>query len=182
MSDSAELEQWQALYQDAFGLQLDLDGLSAPPAKPGFERLVVVAPGLTVGRAAAACQSAFNVVPYCDLAAEQFVHDRSPNGQPYAVRARPDEAADESLQMVSAQRLRQDNRACMTLLERLLLELKYHRETGDHLDTGNENLLAGSRDSFGGVPSVYWGYAGLFVGCYAPHSAHMALRAREVIV
>lgn len=44
----------------------------------------------------------------------------------------------------------------ITLRERLLLEIAYFKETGDHLDINNWTLCSGSRSSDGSVPYVRW--------------------------
>ena len=44
----------------------------------------------------------------------------------------------------------------MTLLERLILEVKYFTETGKHLDVKGVTLCTGSRNSDGNVPYVDW--------------------------
>lgn len=62
--------------------------------------------------------------------------------------------ADPELANKSANELKQEEQ--ITLRERLLLELQYFKETGGHLDIDNITLCAGSRDSGGYVPNVYW--------------------------
>lgn len=44
----------------------------------------------------------------------------------------------------------------ITLRERLLMELQYFDETGEHLDVEGVTFCSGSRSSDGNVPSVYW--------------------------
>lgn len=45
---------------------------------------------------------------------------------------------------------------CITLRERLLMELEYFNETGKHLDIKGFTICAGSRYSDGYVPYVFW--------------------------
>ncbi len=81
----------------------------------------------------------------------------------------------------SANWLRQKNIPGITLLERLLLELKYFLETGKHLDIQNATLCSGSRLDDGNVPYVGWDDSQLKVSWCYPDDAHDALRAREVV-
>src|SRR3990167_5339132 len=51
------------------------------------------------------------------------------------------------------------NQTGITLRERLLMEILYFKETGNHLDIKGWTICSGSRGSDGGVPDVYWGSA-----------------------
>lgn len=52
----------------------------------------------------------------------------------------------------------------ITLRERILLELAYFDETGNHLDVKGITWCSGSRCSDGRVPSAYWGGGEFRVG------------------
>ncbi len=54
----------------------------------------------------------------------------------------------------------------ITLRERLLLELSYFNETGEHLDIKGITFCSGSRDSDGRVPYVRFGGSKVIVGWY----------------
>src|SRR3989344_6062008 len=43
----AQLKSWQKLYLKAFGLKKDFSNLNIPQHNPGFDRLIIVAKGLT---------------------------------------------------------------------------------------------------------------------------------------
>jgi len=47
---SVLLADWQEFYRGLFGLEIDLSGLSVPGRKKGFDRLIVVAQGMTPQR------------------------------------------------------------------------------------------------------------------------------------
>jgi hypothetical protein len=91
--------------------------------------------------------------------------------------------ADEELKNKSANELEKMGVKGMTLRERLLMELAYFNETGQHLDIDNITLCSGSRYSDGDVPDVSWGvdHRGLCVGRYDPGTADDDLRARAVV-
>ena len=89
--------------------------------------------------------------------------------------------ADEELKNKSANDLKSDGTNCVTLEERLLLEMMYFRETGKHLDIQNITLCAGSRRPRGGVPRVSWYSVGVGVDWCGPGHAYGGLRARAVV-
>lgn len=64
--------------------------------------------------------------------------------------------ADPDLANKSAEDLEREGIEGITLRERLLLELQYFKETGNHLDKDSWTLCAGSRNSVGCVPCVHW--------------------------
>lgn len=73
----------------------------------------------------------------------------------------------------------------ITLRERLLMEIHYFQETGgEHLDTQNATLCAGSRYSAGLVPRVYWRRDGaeLYVGWAHRDYRDGGLRSRSAVL
>lgn len=72
-----------------------------------------------------------------------------------------------------------DKNSC-TLRERILMELAYFEETGKHLDVDNITLCAGSRNRYGGMPTVYW-CDWFNVGWYYPSYRDSYLRSRSVV-
>lgn len=64
--------------------------------------------------------------------------------------------ADANLRNKSASDLAREGVECITLRERLLMELAYFEETGKHLDIEGFTICAGSRYSDGRVPHVCW--------------------------
>jgi len=111
------------------------------------------------------------------------INDRSPSSGSYAIWLRDRVEADEEHKNKSANYLKSANISGITLLERLLFEFKYFRETGKHLDVQNWTLCSGSRYTGGGVPRVDWGPGsrGLWVYWYDPGFAFDFLRSREVV-
>lgn len=71
----------------------------------------------------------------------------------------------------------------ITLRERLLMELDYFNETGEHLDVKNITLCAGSRYSDGDVPYVRWGpsYREVCVCWCSPAYRSDGIRARTAV-
>ena len=176
--------EWENFYQRVLGITVDLSGAKVPTHKPtpDFSRIVMVAGGLTFNQVWEACKRHFPTWSYCgdDLDKAVPVNDRI-TAKSYAIRIRDRQEADEELKKLSANLLKEKGIQGITFLERLLLELKYHDETGQHLDRENVTLCSGSRYSDGFVPSVDWFGGGLFVRWCLPADAGSCLRSRAVV-
>lgn len=64
--------------------------------------------------------------------------------------------ADKNLKNKSANDLEREGIKCITLREKLIMDLQHFKETGKHLDIRGWTLCAGSRDSGGFVPCSGW--------------------------
>jgi len=175
--------EWEAFYRD-MGLDVDLSGVAVPDNPGGFDRVIIVAEGLTIEKVIAACRKYFKVWVYReDLDKAITENERTPANGSYAIRVRERVEADEELKNLSGEDVKARAIATETLLERLLHELKYFRETGKHLDVSNVTLASGSRYSVGYVPGVDWDsyYGKLCVyGCSPSHRGGL-LRSRAVV-
>ena len=178
-----QLSSWIKLYRDEFGIKLNMDGLKVPAKRGGLNRLIVVAKGVTLNKAFQACRSKFPTWSYSDnLDKDVPTNDRDPKNGTYAIWVKDVQEADEELQNTSADNIKARGIITMTLLERLLYELKFFMETGEHLDVKNFTLCAGSRGSDGRVPDVSWRFDELYVGWYGPDYAYSRLRARAAVL
>ena len=182
---SQALAEWYAFYTDVFGLDLQREFLDMkmPNYRPGFERSIVIPKGLTMDAVYAKCAQLFPSWKYIDGSLDEAVptNDRNSNNGSYAIWIRDRVEADEELKNKSANDLKAANVPGITLLERLVLELKYFKETGKHLDLQNVTACTGSRSSGGGVPSVSWVSDGLGVGWSDADAQFPFLRSREVV-
>jgi len=162
---AAQLVAWQKLYQDQFGLTCDFSSLVIPKRRKGFGRLIVVAQGITNEQVFQQCKKHFPCWKYTDRDLDVAVptNDRTPKNGAYAIWVRDTVEADVVHKNRSANYLKKQRISGITLLERLLLELKYFLETGKHLDIQNWTLCSGSRRDGGGVPRVRWRGGGLRV-------------------
>jgi len=149
-------DRWTKIYQKFFGLDCDFSQVRIPERQPGFDRLIVVAKGLTLNQVYDVCAKHFPCKCYNDNLDKTIPHnDRKPN-QTYAIWVRDRVEADEELKNLSADQLKEQNIQGITLLERMIYELKYWDETGKHLDIHNWTLCSGSRFTDGYVPFAYW--------------------------
>jgi hypothetical protein len=174
-------DEWAAFYQKYFGLDCDFSQLRIPKRRPGFDRLIVVAKGLTLNQVYGVCSKHFPCWRCTDDLDEAIpVNDRKPD-QAYAIWVRDRKEADEELKNLSADQLTEQGIPGITLLERMLYESKYWDETGEHLDRQNWTLCSGSRDAYGYVPYANWGGDGFEVDWYCSSNQHGGLRARAAV-
>lgn len=178
-----ELAAWQKLYAE-LGIVVDLSGLQVPPSRDGFPRLIVVAAGLIIEQVLAACTKKFPVWRWTNDDLDKLTTSKRSSGATYAIWVRDRIEADEEYANKSYNDLQQMSIKGITLVERLLLELKYFSETGQHLDLQNVTLCTGSRyQDWRGqvVPLVRWSDGGLGIGWDSRGSADGGLRARQVV-
>ena len=176
------LAGWQLLYQKLFKTHPDLSNVRIPKHRHGLDRLIVVAEGLTLNRAFDACSRNFSCWRHTDDLDRDVTHnDREPNKSTYAIWVRDVVEADRELKDLSADQLKDQRILGVTLLERLLYELKYWLETGQHLDTSNWTLCTGSRSSNGRVPFAFWRDKKFGFRWLSPRDAFDSLRVRAVV-
>lgn len=175
--------EWQEFYRKYFRLSTDFSEVAIPEDPGGFDRVIFIPQGLTFAQVIKALRKQFQVSLYIEELDKEVTNNvRTPN-QSYAIRLRERQEADEELKSTSADQLKRQGINCITLLERLVYELKYYSETNEHLDIINWTLCTGSRDSGGDVPRVYWDSDSckLRVHWYDPGLANDYLRARQAV-
>ena len=175
------LVDWQNFYRDLFGLNLDFSELAVPPRRQGFDHLIVVARGMTPQQLYDKCSELFRCWKWTDKNLDKIVQsDRTAEHGHYAVWLRDRQEADEELKNLSADQLKQKGIPGIALEERELYELKFFKETGDHLDKKVWTLCSGSRYSGGGVPSADWS-GGFRVRWSYSDDASGGLRSRAAV-
>ncbi|MEK7579832.1 MAG: hypothetical protein AAB469_01410 [Patescibacteria group bacterium] len=181
--------EWGNFYRE-IGIEVDLTGLRVPERREGFDRLIVVAKGMSPERAYQKCLEHFRCWKYVgDRNLDESVFDidclerkyRRSDNETYAVWVRDREEADQELKNRSANDLAVAKISGITLEARELYELKYFKETGKHLDRYNWTLCAGSRSVDGRVLRSGWNDGRFFLGWYDPVGAHGVLRSREAV-
>lgn len=173
---------WQAFYREEFSMDCTFEGIEIPVQPAGFGRLIIIAPDITTEGVYRQCARRFSCWKCTDDSLNVAVptNDRDNGRKGYAIWVRERVEADEKHKDKSADDLKEAGIKGMTLLERLVYELKFFKETGNHLDVDNVTLCSGSRYSDGDVPDVDWYDDELRVDWYFPDFADDALRAREV--
>ncbi|TSC89859.1 MAG: Uncharacterized protein G01um10143_349 [Parcubacteria group bacterium Gr01-1014_3] len=180
------LYQWQNLYLE-LGLKVDISNLKIPAPEPGFTRLILIPEGMTPNKAFALLKKKTQAWKYTDnLDTITSIRDTK---KTYVIWVRDRQEADEELKNKSADDLKRDGVNCITLIERLLYELKFFTETlqggqaGKHLDEKNWTLCAGSRFQDGSVPYMDWvpDDGGVGVGWGYADSRFESMRSRVVV-
>ncbi len=178
-----QLEMWRKIYCDHFGIELG--PVVIRTHRKGFDRLIVVAKGVTTQKAFEVCEKLFPSWKSTNDNLDEAVsiNDRMPTVATYAFWVRDRIEADEELKNMSANDLASKASSTETVLERELHEIVYFLETGKHLDLVNVSLLAGSRSRLGGVPRAHWGDGKfrVIVLLYDPGLAIALLRGRQVV-
>ena len=177
---AAAVQEWQDFYRVGFDMKADLAGIPVPAKRPGFDRLIVVAKGITPQRLFERCQQVFPSWKYAQESLDDItISDRTSADGSYALWVRDRVEADEELSNCSANELRARQVHGITIEERLLYELKYFVETGKHLDLSSTTLCSGSHHSWGGVPYVRWHYGKLNVDWREANDSAADLRCRD---
>ena len=165
--DQQSLREWQAFYQKYFRMDLDISGILVPEQQEGFDRIIVVAGGLTHQAVIEVMREHFEMVcvnAYLTNFYDHQTYSVRNNDQTYAIRVRNTEISGEYKKMATAvEKTSAVNTGLvindMTLLERLIYELKYYDETGGHLDVEGFTVCGGSyfkKDSLVLSPAVGW--------------------------
>lgn len=180
----ALLNSWQTFYRDVFGIEADFSNLQIQAKQKDFDRLIVVAQGMTPQWLYDKCKELFPCRKWTDKNLDEIViSDRTAKDGPYVIWVRNRVEADEELKNLSANQLRERDVAGITLEERLVYEIKYFKETERHMDIDNWTLCTGSRYDGGGVPLVSWGESGggLLVYWCDPDNSTGRLRSRAAV-
>lgn len=184
------LADWVNFYRDVFGEEVDFSGLRVPERREGFDRLIVVAKGMSPERVFQKCREYFRCAERQGL--DEIVFDlggvdrryRRSDHETHAVWVRNLVKADQELNYQSANDLTARGIPGITLEARELYELKFFRETSNHLDArGTSTLCTGSRLYNRLVPSVHWSDSAdrMIVLLHPPSFAEVFLRSREVV-
>lgn len=149
--------EWEKFYLDRFGLVVDFSAVVIPP-KPveGDWRLIFIPAGLTLNATVAAMRKLFKVWVYFEDLDASVTFNARTTVQSYAIWVRAGVEPDEKYLGQSTRQADPDGKIGMTLLERLVLDVKHFVETEKHLDEKGVTFCTASRDAYGSVPHVYW--------------------------
>ncbi len=175
--------EWQEFYKKYFGVIVDFSGVIIPPKPTGQYRLIFISLGLLLNATTVAMRKLFKVwVCNDDLDASVTVNTRT-SVKSYAVWVRIGVEPDEKYLGKSTRDADTEGKIGVTLLERLVFEVKYFVETGLHLDIKGVTICTGSRDSRGSVPLVYFYPTGGAVEVYwcAVARSHPTIGLRQAV-
>ena len=171
---------WQAFYHNYFDLEPDLSNVRIPEKQGDFDRLIVIAKGLTPNRVYSVCAEQFSLREAHQSKNLNLVvaRDERESTQHYAIWVRDRvEAADKKFENLSANQIKEQGLKTETLLEYLLHGLKFWSETGRYLGI---TLCSGSRSLSGLVPCACWSGDEFLFWC-DPDDSLGDLCAREVV-
>ena len=174
--------EWERFYLLHFDLRYDLANLAIPSCPSEGWRMLVIGE-VSMRELYGRCKELFPCWVWTDSDVDGIVawNERDVENGPYAIWVREGIEADEELKGLSANDIREKGITAETLAERLIHELKFFTETGEHLDVKNVTLCAGSRDAFGSVPGVCWRNGEMIVLWSPPFYRGGSLRSRQAI-
>ncbi len=188
---SQQLMEWKLFYKKFFRHELDLESIKIPTRQEGFDRLIVVAKGFTLNQIYAVIARHFDCWRYTEDLDKAFAdnpekgfkaNDRDANRDgSYAIWVRDRKEADEENKKQSARQRWQAKSQDITLGERMLYELKFWDETGEHLDLHNWTMCSGSRNAGGCVPDMGCRSGPVRVGWHYPDDSDGRFRARSAV-
>lgn len=152
---------------------------NAAPAVQDDYRTVHIPKGLTIEAALAECKTLFPVWRWTDKNLDEIITSDRTSKKAYSIKFKNVVEADKENANKSAHDLKEVKG--ITLLERIVMELDYFKETGQHLDIENITLCSGSRYSGGFVPSAYWRVGGFRVDWFGVALRYSSLRARVAV-
>lgn len=149
--------QWEEFYKNQFGWDMDFS-LVLIPTRPevGSWRLLFIAKGLTMNRGFEQCEKLFNSWRYNDDLDKAIPTNARNASENYAVWVRDGVEPDTEHLGKSTRQADNDMKIGITILERIIFEIKYFLETGKHLDIKGVTFCSGSRFSDGYVPGCSW--------------------------
>lgn len=182
-TQDSELTRAQAFYSKHFGVTPDFSGVIIPPKPEGNYRLAVVAQGMTPNKAYDTCAKLFPCWRYRKNLDVVMERDVRKTDKSYAIWLYAGPEAEEEFANKSFNDLEATRHQRLTLTERLLLEIIYFEETGEHLDRETVTRCDGSRYPEGDVPGVYWYalYGKLYVRECNPGDRRGDLRSRSAV-
>lgn len=156
-------EEWQKFYKTHFDWNVDFSHVIIPP-KPvdGKWRLLFIPKGMTLNLAFKICTGLFTSWKYCDDLDKVISKNIRNTDSHYVVWVRDEVEPDKEFLGKSTREADPDMKIGITLLERIIFEIKYFSETSKHLDVEGVTFCSGSRDSDDNVPYAYLGDDGKF--------------------
>lgn len=180
---SVVIAEWQRFYKDVFDMDHDFSSVKIPEKpKKGKWRLLVIA-GISLETLYAKCKELFPVWRWTNDDFDKIVveNERDAKNGAYAIWVKDVVEADENLRNLSANDIKRQGITTETLAERVIHEIKYFKETGEHLDFSNVTLCTGSRYRDGRVPGVDWYDGKMNVDWCRAGGSDSYLRSRQAV-
>jgi len=149
--------EWERFYKEKFNWTVNFSMVIIPvmPAV-GKWRLIFIPKGMTMNLAFTTATKFFKTWRYNDDLDAVVTKNIRNTENHYAIWVRDEAEPDKEFLGKSTRQADPDIKIGITLLERIIFEVKYFTETGHHLDVKGITFCSGSRDSYGGVPGASW--------------------------
>jgi hypothetical protein len=175
-------EEWQKFYKTHFNWDVDFSQVIIPEMPTdGKWRLLFIPKGMTLNLAFSICSKLFKTWKYTDDLDKAVSKNIRNTDSHYAIWVRDEVEPDKEFLGRSTKQADPDIKIGITLLERIIFEIKYFTETGKHLDIKGVTFCSGSRSSDGCVPDAHWGSDWFAVGwsslgsCYSDYGVRSAV-------
>lgn len=161
-------EEWQNFYKEKFNWTVDFSSVIIPVMPTnGKWRLIFIPKGMTMNLAFKIASGLFKSWRYTDDLDSAVTKNIRNTENNYAIWVRDEVEPDQEFLGKSTRQSDPDIKIGITLLERIIFEIKYFTETSKHLDVKGLTHCSGSRYVNGIVPYAYLGINGkFFVNCY----------------
>lgn len=154
---SIEREDWQKFYKEQFDWDVDFSQVIIPE-RPEFGKwiLIFIAKRMTINFAFDKAFELFSSWRYKNDLNKAIPKNARNTQNSYAIWVRDGVEPDAEFLEKSTKETDPDMRIGITVLEGIILEMKYFLQTGNHLNMKGVTLCSGSRFSYGSVPGLLW--------------------------
>ncbi len=161
-------EEWQKFYKTHFNWDVGFGQVIIPLKPEGKWRLLFIPKGMNLNLSFSICEKLFKSWRYTEDLNQAVTKNIRNTDSHYAVWVRDEVEPDQEFLGKSTRQADPDMKIGITLLERIIFEIKYFTENGNHLDVTGLTYWSGSRYAYGDVPiacldnngkfSVDWSY------------------------
>lgn len=147
--------EWQNFYKEKFNWTVDFSSVIIPTMPTnGKWRLLFIPKGMTMNLAFKIASGLFTSWRYNDDLDAVVTKNIRNTESHYVIWVRNEVEPDQEFLGKSTRQADPDMKIGITLLERIIFEIKYFTETGNHLDVKGITFCSGSRNASGGVPNA----------------------------
>ena len=147
-------QEWQKFYKTNFNWDVDFSQVIIPSKPDGKWRLLFIPKGMNLNLSFSICEKLFKSWRYTEDLNKAVTKNIRNTDSHYVVWVRDEVEPDQEFLGKSTNQANPDMKIGITLLERIIFEIKYFTETGNHLDIKGLTYCSGSRDADGVVPSA----------------------------
>jgi hypothetical protein len=158
MTIESQIKLWETFYKELFGMNEDFSQVSIPKHRPGFDRLIIVAHGVTLEMVCSVACSRFGLSTslWRDIASFNKIECRDTKNGSYAILVRDDVDADRTHINRSIDYLKRENINGIMIIEYLFMALFRLGLDGTTLDCQTSTLCSGSCKINGDAVVLYF--------------------------